>query len=118
MRSCGEIGWDVHWRVAKVFQTFRPPPEGKGSTSWVNEEDVVGMSHYAQAVKNRILRSRGLIRLGRGVPTVTAMVTQGFSQEMAAGEVNSIWVRELNHWTSWREGEFDGLSNLINFTGN
>lgn len=78
----------------------------------------MGRGHYAPAVKNGILRCRGLIRLGRGVPMVIAVVTQGFSQEKAAGEVKSIWVRELNHGRSLREGEFDGLSDIINFTGN
>lgn len=58
---------------------------------------MVGRSYYAPAVKNGILRGRGLIRLGRGVPMVIAMVTQGLSQEMAVGEVESIWERELNH---------------------
>ena len=82
-----EIGWDVHWRGAKVFQTWRPPLMGKGSTSWVNGEDVVGWSYYTPAVKNKILRGRGLTRLGRGVPMVITMVTRGLSQEMAAGGV-------------------------------
>lgn len=70
------------------------------------------------AVKNGILRGRGLIRLGRGVPMVIAMVTQDLSQEMTVGEVELIWERELNHGRSLREGEFDGLTNVINFAGN
>lgn len=45
------------------------------------------------AVKNGILRGRGLIRLGRGVPMVIAIVTKGLSQEMAAWEVELIRVR-------------------------
>lgn len=79
---------------------------------------MVGRNHYAPAVRNGILKDRGLIRLGRGVPMAMAMVTQGLSQKMAAEEVESNWVRELNHGRSLREGKCDGLSDVINFTDN
>lgn len=99
-----------NWKGATVLKTCRPLPEGKESISWVTVEDVMGRSHYAPAVKNGILRGWGLIRLGRGVPMVIAMVTDSLSQEMAAGEVELIWVRELKHGRSLREEKFDGLS--------
>jgi len=38
-------------------------------------------------VMNSILRGRGLIRVGSGVPMVITMVTEGISEEMAAREV-------------------------------
>lgn len=78
----------------------------------------MGKSHYTAAVENGILRGWGLIRLGRGVPMVITMVTQGLSQKLAAGNAKSLWMRELNHRRSLRRGEIDGLSNVINFTGN
>lgn len=55
-------------------------------------------------VKTGILRGWGLIRLGRGVPMVIAMVTQGLSQEVAAEEVEWLWVREMKHGRSLRQG--------------
>lgn len=79
---------------------------------------MVGRGRYVPAVKNGILRGRGLIRLGRGVPMVIAMVTQGLSQKTTAGEVEWMWVTGPNHEKSLREEEFDGLSDVINFPGN
>lgn len=96
------------------FPNSEASSRGKRSTSWVNAKDVVGRSHSTPAVKNRILRGLGLIRLDRGAPMVITMVTQGLGQEMAAGE--SIWTRKLKHGRSLRDTEYDGLSNAINFT--
>ncbi len=68
----------------------------------------MGRGHYAPAVNNGILRGQRLIWLGRGVPMVIPMVTQDVSQEIAG----------LNDGKPLKGGEFDGLRNVINFTGN
>lgn len=65
----------------------------------------MGRSHYAPAVKNRILRGRGLIRLGRGVPMVTAIATDSLSQEMAAGEGRVDLGENAQTWQIMEGGE-------------
>lgn len=104
------------WMGAKLFQTCRPPPEGKRSTSWVKGEDIAGRRRYVPAVKSGTLKGWGLMRPGRGVPMVITMGRPQSSDVCSRGPVDLD--EKAEPWEITERQGFDELSNVINFTSN
>lgn len=93
---------DVHWGVPRFSKLANHVQRERGALPGSMEK--MWWEGATMHVKTGILRGWGLIRLGRVVPMVITMVTQGLSQEVAAEEVEWLWVREMKHGRSLRQG--------------